>query len=326
MSPLPGTEVSRSSASRQAGEPRIVASISPSRSVSAPWRAVSVASSVRRTRGLRAWRRRLLSIAIISTTWRRLATSSASARAGASATGLGSGRMRSANSAMTSASRAAVLARRPRARAKARIWRGLTTARGRPAPASAAATVTSKPPVASITTSAGPSVASRVTRASRGRRAAVAPRDDERLPRRAQVHVEAVLRDVAADEDRCRGTRGFHHDPGLRMRARPAAARTTVRVPGWGDGRGTALTLGLLRPSRARAPARHQPRRLFAGRQLRDTSRDGDRAAAPLGRGAQLATHHFLRVRRESATEAVPFGAREDRDDRWGGDGRGGDR
>ena len=74
------------------------------------------------------------------------------------------------------------------------------------------------------------------------------------------------LEDVAADEDRCRGTRGFHHDPGLRMRARPAAARTTVRVPGWGDGRGTALTLGLLRPSRARAPARHQPRRLFARR------------------------------------------------------------
>jgi hypothetical protein len=44
---------------------------------------------------------------------------------------------------------ASVLASSPTALAKFLIWRGLTTASGRPAPASAAATVVSKPPVAS---------------------------------------------------------------------------------------------------------------------------------------------------------------------------------
>jgi hypothetical protein len=65
------------------------------------------------------------------------------------------------------ASRASVLASRPVARAKARIWRGLTTASGTPAPASAAATATSKPPVASSTTRVGVRPARRATRSSR---------------------------------------------------------------------------------------------------------------------------------------------------------------
>ena len=56
---------------------------------------------------------------------------------------------------MTWASSASVLASRPVARAKSRIWRGLTTASGRPAPARAAATVISNPPVASSTIRAG---------------------------------------------------------------------------------------------------------------------------------------------------------------------------
>jgi hypothetical protein len=50
---------------------------------------------------------------------------------------------------------ASVLARRPSARAKSRICRGLTMASGSLAPVSAAATVISKPPVASRTTKAG---------------------------------------------------------------------------------------------------------------------------------------------------------------------------
>ena len=49
------------------------------------------------------------------------------------------------------------------ARAKSRIWRGLTTACGSCAAASAAATVTSMPPVASSTTKAGASSARRST-------------------------------------------------------------------------------------------------------------------------------------------------------------------
>jgi hypothetical protein len=53
------------------------------------------------------------------------------------------GRMASANWAMTRASSVSVLAGRPVARAKSRIWRGLTTATGRPALARVAATVAS---------------------------------------------------------------------------------------------------------------------------------------------------------------------------------------
>ncbi len=55
---------------------------------------------------------------------------------------------------MTFASIAAVLASLPRARAKSLIWRELTTASVSPAPARAAATVVSKPPVASSTINA----------------------------------------------------------------------------------------------------------------------------------------------------------------------------
>ena len=98
-------------------------------------------------------RRRLVSMPIISTTCRRRATSSPSAWACSEATGRAGGPIFSAKSAMTSASMASVLASLPSALAKFLIWRGLTTASGRPAPASAAATVVSKPPVASRTIS-----------------------------------------------------------------------------------------------------------------------------------------------------------------------------
>ena len=52
------------------------------------------------------------------------------------------------------------------ARAKSRTWRGLTSATGNPAAASAATSGCSRPPVASSTIRAGPSASSRVTRAS----------------------------------------------------------------------------------------------------------------------------------------------------------------
>ena len=65
------------------------------------------------------------------------------------------------------ASIASVLASLPSARAKSLIWRGLTTASGKPAPAIAAATVVSKPPVASSTISDTSSALRRSTRFSR---------------------------------------------------------------------------------------------------------------------------------------------------------------
>jgi hypothetical protein len=68
---------------------------------------------------------------------------------------LGVGERPGAKSAIVWASRASVLARRPSARAKSRICRGLTTASGSLTPLSAAATVISKPPVASRTTKTG---------------------------------------------------------------------------------------------------------------------------------------------------------------------------
>ena len=111
--------------------------------------------------------RRLRSAVIISTIWRRRVISSPRAWAWASGTGLASGRTASAKWAIAAASRASVLASRPVARAKSRIWRGLTTASGRPAAQSDPATVVSKPPVASTTTSATSSVRKRATNSSR---------------------------------------------------------------------------------------------------------------------------------------------------------------
>ena len=67
-------------------------------------------------------------------------------------------------------------------------------------------------------------------------------RNGERLARRAEMHVEAVLRHVDAGEDR--HLRRLIHDPSLRMRARglaAAAAQATVRVPGQGSRRGPLL-------------------------------------------------------------------------------------
>ena len=66
----------------------------------------------------------------------------------------GSGLIASAKWAMTAASIGSVLARCPSALAKARTCAGLTTTTGSPPPPALAATTVSKPPVASIATSA----------------------------------------------------------------------------------------------------------------------------------------------------------------------------
>ena len=94
--PTPGTLLSRSSAWRQAGLRRTVASISASRSDSSRWSALSSRSTLLRARRLARRLRRLRSAVIISTIWRRRATSSASARACSSGTGRGAGATASA--------------------------------------------------------------------------------------------------------------------------------------------------------------------------------------------------------------------------------------
>ena len=111
------------------------------------------------------WAPRLVSMPIILMIWRRRPTSSARWTRSGSRRGRACGRTRSAKRAITSASSVSVLAKRPIARAKSRIWRGLTTQSGNPTPARAAATVASKPPVASSTTRTTDSPWRRTTRA-----------------------------------------------------------------------------------------------------------------------------------------------------------------
>ena len=166
-SPTPGTVLSRSSAWRHAGVFRMASAISVSRSESSRCRVASTRSTLLVMRRLARRLRRFRSAVIISTIWRLRATSSASARACAPGTGRGSGRIASAKWAIAWASRVSVLASLPVDRAKSRIWRGLTTASGRPAAHSAAAAVVSKPPVASSTTSATSSAPSRTANSSR---------------------------------------------------------------------------------------------------------------------------------------------------------------
>src|SRR5918994_623938 len=68
------------------------------------------------------------------------------------------------------------------------------------------------------------------------------------------MHIEPIPCDIDADEH------GSLHDPPLRMRARPAAARATVRVRERLGGRGAELRHGLARPRGPRAPV-HRPAR-----------------------------------------------------------------
>ena len=90
-------------------------------------------------------------------------SSSSSSCCISSGTGRTAGRTRSANRASTPGSTRSAFASCPVARAKSRTWRGFVTTTGSPAAASAATAGTSYPPVASSTTSAGPSRRSRST-------------------------------------------------------------------------------------------------------------------------------------------------------------------
>ena len=91
IGPTPGTEDSRSSASRQAGEPRTAVSMSRSISASSFSRAWTRRSIDWRTRATAVWRRRCRSAPIISTICRRRATSSARRRVASSGIGRSSG-------------------------------------------------------------------------------------------------------------------------------------------------------------------------------------------------------------------------------------------
>ena len=140
------------------------------------------------------------SLVIISTSWRRRATSSpAPGPAASAAAAAPGGRARRSGRSPRRPARS-VLASRPVARAKSRICRGLTTASGRPAAASAAGD-------RDLEAAGGlqhdqrraPAATRRATSASRP---ASSRPTREGLARGPQMHVEAVLGDVDADEGR----------------------------------------------------------------------------------------------------------------------------
>src|ERR1700733_1389850 len=110
---------------------------------------------------------RLRSATIISMIWRRRATRSASSCVASSGSSRKSGLVASTKRAIMPASIGSVFARRPSAWAKWRTCAGLTTTTGSEAPASAATTTVSKPPVASTAIRSGPSVPMRSTNSAR---------------------------------------------------------------------------------------------------------------------------------------------------------------
>jgi hypothetical protein len=98
--------------------------------------------------GSACWER-FFSAVNLPTTWRRRSTKAASDWLASVGKGRGSGWMASAKCASTAASSASVFASCPVALAKSRTWRGLTTARGKPASASRQAQEPLRPAVPS---------------------------------------------------------------------------------------------------------------------------------------------------------------------------------
>src|SRR6188768_3698142 len=82
------------------------------------------------------------------------------------------------------------------------------------------------------------------------------------------MYIEAILRDIDADEARLLGS--VFHDPSLQMRAR-LAAQATVRVPDGTAGWGAWLWNGLVHPRQTRAPIQRQPPSQLTRRQRQDT-------------------------------------------------------
>src|SRR5215211_8591975 len=147
----------------------------------------------------------------------------------------------------------------------------------------------SKPPVASIATTAGASAARRAASSSMP-----APL---RATARKHVNVELVLRDVDADDD------GVHPVPSLSKRA-SHAAQGTVRVR-WNDGRGPSLTHGLDHPRGLRSRARHR-----TGQNSRSSDSRLTRAPAA-GQKVEQAPPQPPRphpVAPSGATRPLPFG------------------
>src|SRR6188508_1417643 len=93
------------------------------------------------------------------------------------------------------------------------------------------------------------------------------------------MYIEAILRDIDADEARLLGS--VFHDPSLQMRAR-LAAQATVRVPDGTAGWGAWLWNGLVHPRQTRAPIQRQPPSQLTRRQRQDTRSEkrGDGAQA----------------------------------------------
>ncbi len=94
--------------------------------------------------------------------------------------GRAGGRIASAKSASAAASSRLVLASLPVARAKSRIWRGVTTASGSSAAASALATTLCYPPVAAMTIRAGASAQAKLS--AQGRRCTSSRSLDASIP------------------------------------------------------------------------------------------------------------------------------------------------
>src|SRR6187549_1930762 len=85
------------------------------------------------------------------------------------------------------------------------------------------------------------------------------------------MYIEAILRDIDADEARLLGS--VFHDPSLQLRAR-LAAQATVRVPDGTAGWGAWLWNGLVHPRQTRAPIQRQPPSQLTRRQRQDTRQE----------------------------------------------------
>src|SRR6187551_1759209 len=111
------------------------------------------------------------------------------------------------------------------------------------------------------------------------------------------MYIEAILRDIDADEARLLGS--VFHDPSLQMRAR-LAAQATVRVPDGTAGWGAWLWNGLVHPRQTRAPIQRQPPSQLTRRQRQDT-----RQSLCSGRGVKPRFTNVTLARRRGRVPAT---------------------
>ena len=250
IGPTPGTEASRSSFSRQAGEPRtlivdLVVELGELLLQHADHPPDALAQRACTAIAPARWRSAADHLDDLAPAGDEIGKQSASPRQAAARS---SGLVASAKRAITAASIGSVLARWPTAWAKARTWAGLTTTTGRAGGGQA------RPPPPSRSRRSPPSRSCAATQRPQPldqaiQTGCVAATAKPSPPGRT-CNVQAVFRDVDADND------DVHRDPSLPNRAR-FAAQATVRVR-WNGERGAELTCGLARPRGYRAPARHR--------------------------------------------------------------------